>query len=175
MEAEFFAIKNFLDSRRASYEVFEHEPVYTSDQAARVRNEPLSSGVKSLVFKADLGRSTASSRFQNASHSENGNFILVLVPGDKKVDINKLREITGKNNIRMATPEEVLNVCSCEIGSVHPFGNLMGSGIKTYMDQSILQKDRVNFNVGLHTMTVRMSPNDLKDAINPEVVDLVKE
>lgn len=157
MEAEFFAIKNFLDSRRVSYEVFEHGPVYTSEQAARVRGEPLSSGVKSLVFKAE------------------DDFILALVPGDKKADFAKLRSISGKKNIRLATPEEVLKVCNCEIGSVHPFGNLMGSGIKTCMDRSILQNTRVNFNVGLHTMTVRMSPQDLKEIIKPEVVDLVKE
>ena len=95
MEAEFFAIKALLDSRREAYEVFEHEPVYTSEQAARVRNEPLSSGVKSLVFKAD------------------NDFVLVLVPGDRKADFVRLRSISGKKNIRLATPEEVLKACNC--------------------------------------------------------------
>lgn len=157
MEDEFFAIKSLLDSKKADYELFEHEPVYTSEQAARVRDEPLRSGVKSLVFKA------------------REEFVLVLVPGDKKVDVGKLRAVTNKNDIRMATPEEVLKVCSCEVGSVHPFGNLMGPGLKIYMDRSILQNSRVNFNVGLHTMTVRMSPQNLKEIIKPEVVDLMKE
>jgi Ala-tRNA(Pro) deacylase len=155
MDKEFFEIRSFLDRQKAAYEVFEHEPVYTSEQAAQVRGEELKTGVKSLVFKADQ------------------EFILILVPGDKRADMNKIRNITGKRNIRMATKEEVLQVCNCEIGSVHPFGNLMK--IKTYMDHTILQNDHVNFNVGLHTMTVRMSPLVLKNLVNPEVVDLVKE
>ena len=157
MEQEFLAIKKLLDGKKVNYKIFEHEPVYTSEDAARVRGEELHTGVKALVFKTG------------------DEFILALVPGDKKVDFSKLRSATGTKNIRMATPEEVLKVCDCEIGSVHPFGNLMGSGIKTYMDRSILNNDHVNFNVGLHTMTVRMSPQDLKEITQPQLVDMAKD
>lgn len=156
MEQEFFAIKRLLDNKKVQYEIYEHEPVYTSKDAARVRGEDLRTGVKSLIFKAD------------------DDFILVLVPGDRKADFQKLRNITAKNNIRLATPQEVLDVCNCEIGSVHPFGLLMGPGLKTYMEKTILQNDRINFNVGLHTMTVRMRPQDMKDVIEPVVVDIIK-
>ncbi len=155
MEEEFFAIRGLLDSAGVRYEVFEHEPVYTSEDAAKIRGEPLHSGVKSLVFMTD------------------DDFILVLVPGDRKVDVDKLRLITNKKNIHMAKPDEVFGKTHCRIGSVHPFGNLMQ--LKTYMERSILRNSRVNFNVGLHTMTVRMSPLDLKEIVKPEVVDVVKD
>ena len=155
MEQEFFAIKKLLDSKKVEYELHEHEPVYTSEQASHVRGEPLSSGIKSLVFKAG------------------DEFILVLVPGDKKADSSKLRTITGKRNIRLATAEEVLARTNCAVGSVHPFGLL--HGLKTYMEKTILKNEHVNFNVGLHTMTVRMKPQDLKELIRPEVVDIVKK
>ncbi len=155
MEKEYLEIKKFLDSKNISYIATEHEPVHTSEEAARIRGDELKTGVKALVFKAD------------------SDYILVLVPGDKRADANKLRHITGKKNIRMATPDEVLAVCSCAIGSVHPFGNLIG--ISVIMDKSILANDHVNFNAGLHTMSIRMDPKDLRDIINQIVADISKE
>jgi len=155
MESEFLAIKSLLDSSKVEYELSEHEPVFTSEEAARIRGVDLKTGVKALVFKADE------------------EFILVLVPGDSRADMKKLREAAGKKDMRLATREEVLEVTGCEIGSVHPFGNLMG--LRTLMERKILHNDLVNFNVGLHTMSVRMMPHDLREIVSPVVVDIVKD
>lgn len=157
MEEDFFAIKRLLDSMKIGYEVREHGPIRTAEEAARVRGEPMSAGVKSLVFKAD------------------NEFVIALVPGDKKADWNKLRVVTGAKNVRMATAEEVLAATHCEVGSVHPFGPLMPASLKTYMEHSILGKDHVNFSAGLLTVTIKMKPHDLKAAAKVELADLVKE
>ena len=44
------AIRELLDDSRVEYRIFEHEPVYTSEQASRVRGVELKTGVKALVF-----------------------------------------------------------------------------------------------------------------------------
>lgn len=44
-------IKELLNSNGITYEVSEHEPVYTSEQAAKVRGVELKTGVKALVLK----------------------------------------------------------------------------------------------------------------------------
>lgn len=79
----------------------------------------------------------------------------MLVRGDHKADTKKLRKVTQTKNIRLATAQEVVSVCNCEIGSVHPLGPLMNVS-KTIMDRTILDNDRVNFSAGLHTHTVNM-------------------
>ncbi len=158
MQKEFEVIKKFLDVHSVKYEMIEHEPVYTSDQAAAVRNFDLRTGVKSLVFKIT----------KNGNHD----IVLVLVPGDRKLDYKKLTEITGAENIKLADPKEVLERTGCEVGSCHPFGNL--AGLRTYMDKRILENKTIAFNAGLHTITITMNPYDLANLTKPEIADLSK-
>lgn len=148
-------IKKLLDDNGVQYRMFEHEPVYTSEQAARVRGVELKAGVKALVFK-----------------SEDGKLVLGLVAADRRIDDKKLAKVVGTKRLKLAKPDEVLRATGCEIGSVHPFGVL--SKLPTYMDKSILENDKVNFNIGLHTMSMEISSKDLVKAIRPEICDISK-
>ena len=149
-------IKELLDHNRISYKVSEHEPVYTSDQAARVRGVELKTGVKALVLKAVKGSS-----------------IMGLVAADRKVNLKKLAKIVQTKKLRLAPPKEVLQITGCEVGSVHPFGNL--HNLPTYLDSSILENDIVNFNAGLHTMSIEMKSKDLVKAIKPVIKDFSRK
>ena len=123
------------------YERVEHPPVYTSLEAAKIRNSDLSAGLKALVFIADT------------------NPILVIVPGDKKVNTNSFKNIFGFRDLRFASPEEVFNIIGIGIGSVPPIGKVLN--LKSYFDKSIENKGRIAFNAGLHTVSVYMSAQDL--------------
>jgi len=146
-------IKRLLDDNGMEYELFEHEPVYTSEQAAKVRGTDLKGGVKALVFKTGEGK-----------------FVMGLVTGDKRIDDKKLAKVVGTKKLNLARPEEVFKITGCEIGSVHPFGNL--SRLPTYMDKSILENEKVNFNIGLHHMSMQMAAKDLVKVIKPEICDI---
>jgi Ala-tRNA(Pro) deacylase len=156
MEREFRQLKNFLDEHKINYTVSEHEPVYTSEQAAKVRGVPIKTGVKALVFKV---------------LAEEPYYIHVDIPADRKASFEKLEKLIGYK-IKLARPEEVLGVCGCEIGSVHPFGNLFK--LDVYMDERILENETVNFNAGLHTISIKMSPNDLKLLVKPILGDFTE-
>ena len=155
MEKEFKDIKSFLESEGVNFRIHVHEPVYTSEQAARVRKQPQKSGVKSLIFFCDR------------------NPVLILVRGDHLADIRKIKRITGAKNVRLAAPEEVMNVCNCEIGSVHPLGRLMHVA-RTIMDKTISENARVNFSAGLHTHTISMNQIDFVTMARPEIDDIAK-
>ena len=155
MEKEFKDIKSLLGNEGVDFRVYVHEPVYTSDQAARVRKEPQKSGVKSLIFFCDR------------------NPVLILVRGDHSADTRKIKRVTGAKDVRLATPEEVMNACNCEIGSVHPLGQLM-QVVRTIMDKTISENARVNFSAGLHTHTISMNLTDFVRIAQPEIVDIAK-
>lgn len=148
-------IKKLLDDSGVEHKIFEHEPVYTSEQASRVRGVELKSGVKALVFKTNDGK-----------------FVLGLVAADKRISERKLANEAGAEAIVLAKPGEVLQKTGCEIGSVHPFGIL--HGLPVYMDKSILENDLVNFNVGLHTVSVQMRSKDLVEINNPKICDIAR-
>lgn len=141
-------IKELLDSNGVTYEVSEHEPVYTSEQAAKVRGVELKTGVKALVLK-----------------TEKGSLVMGLIAADKRIDLKRLAKIARTKKLRLASPQEVLKTTGCEVGSVHPFGNL--HRLPTYLDSSILENNIVNFNAGLHTVSIQMKAKDLVKAIRP--------
>jgi Cys-tRNA(Pro) deacylase len=143
-------IKELLDSNGITYEVSEHEPVYTSEQAAKVRGVELKTGVKALVLK-----------------TEKGSLVMGLIAADKRIDLKKLAKIARTKKLRLASPQEVLRMTGCEVGSVHPFGNL--HRLSTYLDSSILENNMVNFNAGLHTVSIQMKAKDLVKAIRPVI------
>ena len=152
MEAEVDALEKLLDENGANYKVLTHERVFTSQQAAEIRGVPLSSGVKAMVAKSA------------------GGFFLVLVPGDRRIDFEKVKEKAGK--AKLASPEEVFRITGCEVGSVHPFGNLFG--LRVLMDRHILDSETVNFNAGLHEISINMDPKDMTGIIKPEIGDFSK-
>ncbi len=151
MEKEFLQLKKFLDSACVNYKATEHEPVFTSEQAASVRGTELKTGVKALVFAAE------------------DEIVLALVPSDKKVDTKKLSAYL-KKHVRLAKPEEVVKATGCEVGSVHPFGVLYG--MRTIADDDILDNAMVNFNAGMHTKSISMKSKDLFSLIQPEIADI---
>lgn len=143
-------ILDFLEEKKAKFNLIIHKPIFTAEEGAFVRKVPLRLGVKSLIFKLDKDE-----------------FKLVLVRGDKKADLNKLRKILHVKNIRLASPEEVLRLTGCEIGSVHPFGNLMH--LEILMDSSILENELMDFNIGQHTHSCEMKVRDFIGLLNPVV------
>lgn len=158
MEKELRTLIDFLDEQKAKYKIFEHGHIRTAEQASLVRNVPMSQGVKSLIFKA---------------HKESGDeFVLVLVRGDKRVDNEKLSKLLNAKNTKLASHDEVKEKTGCEVGSVHPFGNLYG--IDVYMDRTILENDDVSFSAGTHNHSITMKAKDLVALVKPRVEDLAK-
>lgn len=148
------ALMRLLDEARVRYERLEHEPVYTSEQAAAVRGLSLQQGAKSLLFKTKQG------------------FVLVVVPGDCRVDSKKLKRYLGVSDARFASPEEVKAHMGCEIGSCYPLGVV--AGLRTIVDKSLGTNDIISFNPGRHTISIKMSYTDYERLAQPELADVVQ-
>lgn len=154
MQQTFHAIKEALDSAGVDYEVFEHEPVHTSEEAARVRGMSEETGAKSLLLKTDRG------------------FILAVIQGNQRLDIKKLMQHIGTSKKpRFARPEEVEEQMGCQVGACYPLGNLVG--LRTIMDSRLQQQPVVSFNPGVHEATIKLAMSDYERVADPEVAELV--
>jgi Ala-tRNA(Pro) deacylase len=150
-EKEKDSIVRLLESSSFSFDVLVHEPVFTSEQAAKVRGVSLQRGVKAMVLQSDSGK-----------------FFLFCLPADKRIDFKKAALLANEKHVSLADPKEVLQRTGCEIGSVSPFSGLL-SGIPTFFDSGILGNEVVEFNIGLHTHSVRMKSSDLAELVKPEL------
>src|SRR3989344_4269290 len=82
-------IIDLLKSNEILFEKYEHEPVYTSEQAAIVRGTDIHQGAKALVLQADK------------------DFILYVLPADIQADLEKLQNKLKVKKLRMASKESV--------------------------------------------------------------------
>ena len=150
-EEETRRLLELFQHEHVEYRLFEHAPVYTSEQASKVRGVELRSGVKAMLLRTHEGK-----------------FILADIAADRRIDFASLERMLASKHIRFATKEEVLSVTKCEPGSVHPIGRLFG--IETYLDDTVLQNDRVNFNIGMLTKSVQITSQDLLRVMIPTVI-----
>src|SRR3990167_4269988 len=125
-------VQAYLKGLGMEFRVVTHEAVYTSEAAAQARD---------MVLK-----------------DENGKVVLGLIAADNRIDLKKLAAVAGTGRLSLAKPDEVLKHTGCEVGSVHPFGNL--HKLPTYLDESVKENETVDFNIGLHTHSVIMTAKD---------------
>ncbi|NOZ23960.1 MAG: hypothetical protein GXP25_23025 [Planctomycetes bacterium] len=148
-------ILDHLTSLDIPFDKLEHEVVTTSEAAAGARSSRLEEGAKALIVKAGDA------------------FYHLIISAAKRVDNNKLRKTLGTRKVRFARPEEVMQLTGCMPGAVPPFGNLFG--LKVYMDDALLAEDTVYFNCGSHTVSLRMSQEDMVKATDAEIASFSQE
>ncbi len=145
-----------LDGNKIEYKLLKHEPVYTSEQAAAARTDvSLHQGAKAMVVK-----------YQRLNIKDQKEFIMCVLPGDKRIDFKKIRKVLNIADATLASPEEVERVIGVKVGAVSPFGNL--SGLKVLLDESICDNEEIVFNAGDHSKSVKMKLSDYLCVVNPE-------
>ena len=89
----------------------------TAVDAANSLNCEVGAIVKSLLIKIE------------------NDFLLCLVSGDKRCSLNKLKKISEKKNVRMASADEVKSQTGYTIGGVSPVGHI--NKIQIFIDNSL--------------------------------------
>ena len=145
----FERICELLNGQSVPHAVSRHEPVFTSEEAAKVRGAPLSSGAKALICKAA------------------GEFVMFVMPGNRRLDSKLVRKAFSLRSLRFATPEEVEQLTTLKPGSIPPFGSLFG--IATYCDEALGTQETINFNAGDHGISVAMAFSDYARVEAPRI------
>jgi nondiscriminating aspartyl-tRNA synthetase len=141
-----------LSSKSISFEKFEHEPVYTSEDAAKVRGTDIHQGAKALVLQAGK------------------NFILYVLPADLQADLEILAEKLKVKKLRMASKESVKAKTGLEVGAIPPLGSIVG--LKTYVDSRLAGNEQIAFNAGRHDRSIKMEYKDFVKVERPEIISL---
>jgi len=145
-------IIQLLEENGIPFGTLEHEPVFTSQEAAEVRNTLPEQGAKALIVKAA------------------DTFTMLVLRGDQRTKNSKVRRLLGSKHLRFANKEELLDLTGCHPGSVPPFGQLFG--LRVLLDEGLTAFDEVAFNAGSHTVSLKMSCQDLVTITAAEVVSM---
>lgn len=144
-------LKEFLDHHHIPYEVRSHPQRFTAQEVAEVEHVPGTEVAKAVVLRAGK------------------EYLMVVVPAPFRVDIARVREVSGKANLHLATEEEFTPLFpGCEPGAMPPFGNLFG--IPVWVDEVLAKQKEIIFNAGNHEQTVHMAYADFARLVQPTVL-----
>lgn len=149
-------ILNLLKETGCWFETFEHEPVVTSQEAAKIRHGySISQGAKAIIVKM----------------TPKPEFVMLVLPGDKKFKGSKVKKLLGVRELRFATPIEISELTGgIQIGGIPPFGNLFG--IRVFAEKTLLQNEKIIFNAGDRSFSIAMKAEDYLKVVKPVIEDI---
>lgn len=146
----FERVRDLLDQRRIPYRQIHHEPTYTSEESARARGEEVRIGGKALLLKTG------------------DTFRLFVLSAARKLDSAAIRRRFGERRTRFANADELRELTGLVPGSVPPFGEPV-LPLELYVDESILENEKIAFNAGSLTDSIVMSVEDYLAVAGGEV------
>jgi Cys-tRNA(Pro) deacylase len=126
----------------------------TAVDAARAVGSKLSQIVKSLVFDCD------------------GRWVVVLVPGDRRADLDKIAAAAGSKNARIAKPDEVERATGFVAGAVAPFP--LPNVARVFVDRGLLAHKRVWIGAGSPSHMAVIAPGDMIRLARAQPMDAVE-
>jgi len=146
------ALESLADSD-LEYRVVRTERARSAEESAGFQGIPLSALLRTLVVRRG-----------------EGDYLFVLVPGGRKFDWPKLRDLLGVRRMTMPDAEEAREVTGYERGAITPFGARMQ--LPVIIDRAAMDQPMVAIGGGAHGVNVHLSPRDLADHLGARVADI---
>ena len=143
-------IRRLLDENGIAYRTLHHEPTRTSEESARVRGEEVRVGGKALLLKTGE------------------DFRLLVLSAARKLDSTAVKRHFSVKKVRFATADELNELTGLVPGSVPPFAKPI-LPFELYVDDSIIENERIAFNAGSLTDSIVMQVTDYVRIGKPEV------
>ena len=126
----------------------------TANDAANSLDCEVGAIIKSLLFRTE------------------DSFILCLIAGDKRCSLNKLKKITNKKDVSMASPKEVKDQTGYTIGGVSPIGHI--KRIQILIDKSLERFKNLYAAAGHPNCIFKIDFKSLQKITNGEIEELIE-
>jgi Cys-tRNA(Pro)/Cys-tRNA(Cys) deacylase len=140
-----------LDSHKVAYEVHEYSPeIHSAVEAAQAMGAPVERVYKTLVVMRETPRAKP---------------LLVMVPGDRELDLRELARSTGDKKLRMATQKEAESSTGLLVGGIGALA-LLNRGFEIWIDGAAQAHERIYVNAGQRGVNLELRVEDLARVTN---------
>jgi Cys-tRNA(Pro)/Cys-tRNA(Cys) deacylase len=141
----------FLKQKKIPFELikYDHEEK-GAEFAATATGYSLAATVKTLVV--DLGAKK---------------YALILMPGDRQLSMKRLAKAFGVKRTAMADTRTAERLTGYQVGGISPFGTKQK--LPVVMEADILTLDKILINAGQRGTLLKMTPQDIRKALNARV------
>ena len=98
-----------------------------------------------------------------------GDYVFVLVPGDREISWPKLRAHLGVNRLSMPPADQALEATGYERGTITPFGSTTPWPV---IADATVPGRTVSMGAGAHGTSVTLAGDDVVSSLAAEVVDV---
>ncbi len=140
-------LENYLKDLKMQFKLHEHPAIFTVEEGKKLKQNIPGVHCKCLFLKDD-----------------SGNFYLVGMRADKRLDITRLRKRIEAKKLHFASEEELWDLLGLRPGSVSIFGmiNDTAKNVKLIIDKEVWESPIVGFHPNINTATLEVKHIDLE-------------
>ncbi len=142
-------IYQILKELNIEYIDHKHPPVFTCEEAEKLRNNIEGAASKNLFLRNRKG---------------NKHYLVVLT-ADKTLDLKQLEKDIGESKLGFASEERLQKYLGCGKGSVSVFGLISDQNkeVQVFIDEDLWKSDRLHYHPpGDNASTLELSQKDLQ-------------
>jgi Ala-tRNA(Pro) deacylase len=143
----FDKVAETLAQLEIEYELVEHEPALTTEQA-----DSFIEGIEGVRTKTMF-----------LTNKKKTQYYLLIMDDQKMLDMERFKDLVAANRIRMASSDSLFEKMQLPPGVVSPFGLLNNpeKDILVYFDKEIMEEDRMSFHPNTNEKTIFLKTADL--------------
>jgi Cys-tRNA(Pro)/Cys-tRNA(Cys) deacylase len=130
------------------------EEALTAETAAEQRGVRVSQIVKCMIAR-----------------SEQGELVVLLIPGDKTLKLKKVRKFVGGSPLALVDPDELKVAHGLTVGAISPV-QFLGKA-RIFMDPTVLDEELVDISSGDPLSGIELASKDLCEFLGAEVADII--
>jgi Cys-tRNA(Pro)/Cys-tRNA(Cys) deacylase len=148
-----------LEQKGVPYEVHQHKhKQLTAEGVAQDLGVPVSQVVKAMILQRS-----------------DGGFVLVVVPGDRRLSLKKVGAALGDKNLAMAGERDVQRVTGYQVGAVSVLG-FRRADVPAYVDRHVMELEQAIISSGRPDAGLAVAPDGLLRALEgAQVGDFCEE
>jgi Ala-tRNA(Pro) deacylase len=131
MEDTYAKLIAYLEQSGVKYRLIDHEPEGRTEVVSAMRGNTLSQAAKCIILMVKIGKRVTK-------------YILAVVPGDMRVDLNTIKALIGGSYISFASPDIAERLAGSVAGTILPFA--FNSELELIVDPSLLINEELYFN-----------------------------
>lgn len=143
-----------LDEHAADYRLIDHAPEGATEEVSRLRGHALDQAAKCIIVMVKIGKKIK-------------RYALVVVPGDKRIDLSKVKALYEGTYASFASPEIAEELAGSASGTILPFS--FDERLELFVDPELLAHSEFFFNAARLDRSIALSTTDYRAIANPRI------
>lgn len=146
---------SLLDAKGARYRLIDHPEEGRTDIVSPMRGNELGQAAKCMIVMVKLGKKVTK-------------YVLAVIPGDRKVDLNAIKELLGGTYISFASPEIAERLAGCVVGTVLPIS--FDPDLELIVDGELIERNtEIFFNAARLDRSMALQTEDYVSIASPRL------